>query len=147
MGRKRKYTKKMVKIARTMFLLGASNVDVYKALKIGEATFYEYMNKYPEFAEARADAMEINVMKVEDSLLKRAVGYIAEETLVEVKQTAGGKEIPTAIKKTKKHIPADVAAIRFYLKNMSPEKWKEIQDINIKADAVADFFEKLNGHS
>lgn len=60
-------------------------------------------------------------IKVENALLKRALGY----TYTEVKKegTVNGTAKVTVTEKT---MPPDVAAIIFWLKNRKPEVWREI---------------------
>ena len=52
--------------------------------------------------------------KLEDALLKRALGYTAEEVVEEYGHTDEGFSL-TKKKVTKKHVPPDLQAIRAYL--------------------------------
>ncbi len=56
---------------------------------------------------------------VENALIKRAVGFEYHELRIE---TQAGKEKRT---ETIKYQPPDMAAIKFYLQNRCPERWKE----------------------
>ena len=55
------------------------------------------------------------------------MGYEFEEVHREVNQTSRGNK--TVIKKLKKHIPPDVTAQIFWLKNRDPERWRDKQEI------------------
>ena len=57
--------------------------------------------------------------KVENALLKRALGY----TYDEVKETYDGDQL-TKRQVVTKHVPADVGAMIFWLKNRRPQDWK-----------------------
>ena len=52
--------------------------------------------------------------KLEDALLKKALGYTCEEVVEEYGQTEDGFSL-TKKKVTKKHVPPDLGAIRAYL--------------------------------
>lgn len=68
---------------------------------------------------------EIVDIKVENALLKRALGYTYTETRRE--GTANSIKNGTAkITKIEKTVPPDVAAIIFWLKNRKPEEWREL---------------------
>lgn len=64
---------------------------------------------------------EIVDIKVENALLKRALGYTYTE--VKKEDTVNGTAKVTVTEKT---MPPDVAAIIFWLKNRKPEVWREI---------------------
>lgn len=56
---------------------------------------------------------------MENALYKRALGYDAEETKVEVEN--GKKKIT----RVTKHVPPDVTAAIFWLKNRKPGAWRD----------------------
>jgi transposase-like protein len=100
---------------------GLIESEIATKLGIAESTLYEWKNKYPEFAEAIKEGKPVVDSKVEDSLLRRAMGYEYEET--KIIATKDGKA--TRVEKTKKFIPPDVTAQIFWLKNRQPEKWRD----------------------
>ena len=57
--------------------------------------------------------------RVEDSLLKKALG----DTVTETKTTEKGSGSETIT--NTKEVPADTSAIQFWLKNRCPDKWNE----------------------
>ena len=83
-------------------------------LGISRRTFDRYRNEYPEFRtfidECREEAAAIAAEEVENALLKRATGY----------DTGGDSP---------KHVPPDVRAAIFFLKNRRPGVWKDRQEI------------------
>lgn len=97
-------------------------IDTQIAAKIGisASTLYEWKNKYPQLAEALSNGKEVIDIKVENALLKRALGYSYEETRREGQK--GGTAKITVITK---YMPPDVTAQIFWLKNRKPEMWRE----------------------
>lgn len=98
------------------------------------STLYEYKNRFPEIDEAIKKGKAPVDIAVEDALLKRALGYEYEEVIEEVTQvpvTVKGKDgtitIETKtekhVRRTKKHVPADVTAQIYWLKNRRRGKW------------------------
>lgn len=59
-------------------------------------------------------------IQVENALLKRALGYDFQEAKIEKSDKDGVKIIQTL-----KHIPPDVGAAAFWLKNRRPDKWRD----------------------
>ena len=59
---------------------------------------------------------------MENSLLKRALGYEYTEERIEVSEKDGRKVVQTV-----KTVPPDTTAQIFWLKNRRPDKWREKQ--------------------
>ncbi|MGE5483158.1 MAG: hypothetical protein ACM3VX_09720, partial [Bacteroidota bacterium] len=57
---------------------------------------------------------------------RRACGYDFEETEIIADRTAEGQARPARVKRTKKHVPPDVTACIFWLKNREPERWRDV---------------------
>ncbi|GHU62048.1 hypothetical protein FACS189445_4660 [Spirochaetia bacterium] len=51
-GRPTKYSRKLCKMLPDMFLEGQSVVEVCSDLGISKDTFYQWVNKYPEFSDS-----------------------------------------------------------------------------------------------
>ena len=64
---------------------------------------------------------------MENALLKRALGYEAEETTTEIREENGKKT--KYIKKTMRHVLPDTTAQIFWLKNRRPDKWRDKHEI------------------
>lgn len=99
--------------------------DIMLAQKIGisETTFYEWQNRFPEFAEAIKKGKAPVDNQVESALLKKALGYEYEETVTEIYEEDGVKR--KHVRKMLKHSPPDTGAIAFWLKNRRPGKWRD----------------------
>ena len=93
--------------------------------KIGcsEVSFTRWKTRYPEIKIALKKGKEPVDIKVENALLKRALGYEVEESSTEVYEENGVKK--KHIKRTVKQIPPDVTAQIFWLKNRRPDKWRD----------------------
>ena len=86
---------------------------------ISLSTYYAWKKAYPEISEAIKKGKEVVDVEVENALLKRAIGYTYNETMVE--------DGPDGVKKriTRKQVLPDVTAQIFWLKNRRPEVWRD----------------------
>ncbi|WP_319201380.1 hypothetical protein [uncultured Ilyobacter sp.] len=122
-----------------------SNKELAELLLISESTFYKYI-KRPEFNEilnkSRSEALR--KWKYERALDKRAFGYEASEASEE-DVFSYGKKVGRKRKDSVKHIPGDVNAIKFGLKNIAPDEYKDRQEVKqeIKGDHKIDL-SKMN---
>ncbi|KGK88030.1 transposase [Clostridium sp. HMP27] len=134
MGRKTKFSNEVLETAKKLAKEGCTDEDIAGRLGIGIRTLYDWKKKYPQFMQALKENKDYFDSRVEDALLKRALGYEYEET--EIVATKDGKT--SKVKKTKRTVPPDVTAIIFWLKNRQPEKWRnkiELQhEGNIKTE-------------
>ncbi len=123
-GAKEKYDpEQMPLLVEKWARLGLNDKQISENLNISLDTFYRYKKKYSEFSEALKRGKAPIDFQVENSLLKRALGYDVEVTHTE-KRMMDGKEM-IVIKRVVKHIPADVTAIIFWLKNRDKKRWGE----------------------
>ena len=116
-------------IAEGMAREGALDKDIARALNISQDTFYRYVKEHPEFSESLKRGKAPVNYKVENALLKRCLGYNYVEVTKEMRPV--GKDIVPVIKKVIKHVPPDVTACIFWLKNRMPEKWRDRKIIDI----------------
>jgi hypothetical protein len=126
MGRNTKFDQEFLDKVTYMARDGYTDEQIYNSLGIASSTFYNWKNKYPEFAEALRKNKQYFDYKVEDALIKSALGYEYEET--EVIASSDGKN--PRVKKTKKQAHPNVTALIFWLKNRSPEKWNNREQNN-----------------
>lgn len=126
MGRDTKYDSSVHPIlAKYMARCGLTDIQIAKEMNISKATLNRWKKTYPEFLSSLKENKKFIDALVEDSLLKKALGYEVEE--VEVTVSKDGKN--SRVKKTKKWIH-DTTAIIFWLKNRQPERWRDIQNLN-----------------
>lgn len=108
-------------------------------LKVSPATFYDWVNKFPEISEAIKKGKEVIDYEVEQALLRRALGYETQEKRTEMSIKDGLKTVII-----KKQVPGDPTAQIFWLKNRRPDKWRERRENAAfneqeQADAVNSF--------
>lgn len=72
---------------------------------------------------------EVADFEVENALYKRALGYDYEEVKTHIEEVDGKKK--KKVEKTHKHIPADVTAQIFWLKNRT-NKWRNKDNIEVE---------------
>ena len=113
---------------------GMTDDLIAQKIGIGKTTFYTWADKFPEFRDALKWGKAPVDTKVENALLKRALGYEYDEVVQEVERFPIGKpdengERPMIEKvKTKTRrvtVLPDVTAQIFWLKNRRPDKWRD----------------------
>lgn len=115
---------------------GVTKRDIAEKLQIGQKTLYTWMDKYPEFKEAFAIGLELNLDDVEASLYKSTKWQTVNETWYD--------ENNKQIKKFVKEIAPNQRAIEYTLNNRRPGTWKsDTQAIDISMSER--MREKLSG--
>ena len=100
-----------------LFEKGYTETQIADELGISAATLKIWKKQHPEFADSLRGGTDVVDALVEGAVLKRALGYDYEELVFDRKDDA------VWVKKTQKHIPPDVSAATFWLKNRRPEHW------------------------
>lgn len=95
---------------------GLTEDQIAHNIGICRDTLNEWKNRFPAISDAIKKGKAPVDFQVENALLKRARGYEYNETRTD----ATGKAITIT-----RHVPPDVAACIFWLKNRRPEKWRE----------------------
>jgi hypothetical protein len=112
---------------------GMTNDAASEKAGINMATFYSWMNEKSDFHDAVQRAKEVGtqnaIRDVEAALLNLAKGVEWEDVRTEYASElnpATGKYEPVIKKqvRTKKCIPANTEAIKFFLTNKAPAEWK-----------------------
>lgn len=94
--------------ARELLAQGHTHRAVIEVFGVHTSTYYEWQDKYPEFADATKRGAEIADDEVVASLHRSATGFMAPD----------GKYV----------FPNQTAQI-FWLKNRQPGKWKDKQEV------------------
>ena len=99
---------------------GLFDAQISKNMGISEATLYRYKANHPEIKEALRKGKEVVDIEVENAMLKRAKGYTV--TITEQKLDKDGYVHDL---KRDVHIPGDVTAQIFWLKNRRRQQWRD----------------------
>ena len=121
---------------------GMNQKEAFEKAGVVASTFYKWMAENSDFSDAVHKAQEEarnnrrTIEEVEAALIDRARGFEREEVRTEYisKQNEDGKYIPVVSKQTRttKHYVPDVDAIKFYLTNRDPERWKNRVEQNMQ---------------
>lgn len=105
---------------------GLTDEQIANNMGIVPSTLYAWKNKFKEISEALKSGKEVVDIQVENSLLKRALGYKYEEvTREKVTDPVTGFSCLTVTKKVTKEMAPDVTAQIFWLKNRRPDRWRD----------------------
>lgn len=107
--------------------------DIANRIGIAVSTLRGWRAQYPEFDEALKRGREIIDYKVENALLKSALGYKTKEVKVTTTMRYG-KVVETVKEATDKEQAPNVSAIQCWLYNRLPNKWKKNRDNLIELD-------------
>lgn len=99
---------------------GLTDEQISHNMGINKATLYRWKEKYCDICESLKRGKAVVDRQVENSLLKRALGYEYEE----VKEKYEGGVITERVVMKKEVIP-DVTAQIFWLKNRKPGDWRD----------------------
>lgn len=90
------------------------------------STLCDWKTRYPEISEALKRGREVVDIQVENSLLRRALGYNYNEVTKELEfdPLTGEKTLKTT-KVVIKQVAPDTTAQIFWLKNRRPDKWRD----------------------
>lgn len=99
--------------------------DIANKIGVSESTLKMWRKKYPEINEALRKGREIIDYKVENALLKSALGYKTKEVKVTTIMRHG-KVIETQRETLEKTMAPNVSACQCWLYNRLPKKWKNM---------------------
>ena len=105
---------------------GLTDEQIAKNLGVSRSTLAEWKKKYSDISDTLKKGKEIVDIQVENSLLKRALGYRYTETTREsILNHETGKYELKVTKEVTKEVIADTTAQIFWLKNRKPESWRD----------------------
>ena len=118
-GRKSVYTPRLAAVARKCCERGLTDFEIADVLDVSPATLHRWKMQYPNFARVFKLGKAAADDRVERSLYSRAIGYdyIAEKAAM----TRHGQKTM----RYRQHIPPDIAAAVWYLKNRRPDRWRD----------------------
>lgn len=132
----RKKVKPRLEEVRTWSANGASQTEIAKMLGIGRSTLYIYYDQYRDFRDAIDQPRNNTVIKLKESLLRRALGGTYKTVVESEKQVLDKDGVPATLtnrSETVSEIAPDVKAAIALLKNMTKYKVKE-DDIDMWQD-------------
>lgn len=112
---------------------GYTYTDIANRIGINLSTLKKWRGQYPEIEQALRQGREIIDYKVENALLKSALGYKTKEVRVTTTMRYG-KVVETVKEVTDKEQAPNVSAIQCWLYNRLPNKWKKNRDNIIDLD-------------
>lgn len=104
---------------------GYTMQDISNKIGIDNDRFLRWKDRYPEIREAVRKGKELVDYKVENALLKSALGYKTKEVKVTTTMRYG-KVVETIKEVTDKEVAPNVNAIQMWLYNRNKEKWKNM---------------------
>lgn len=111
---------------------GCTNEEIAHNMGVARSTLAVWVERHLDISDAIKAGRMMACEAIENALFKRAVGYEVQETDV-VEEFTGelrdGKPANGAVKRREttrtRHLPPDVAAVIFYLKNRAPERYSD----------------------
>jgi transposase len=98
--------------------------NIASKLGVHVSTFERYKKEHRELCEALKRGKEDIDVKVENALLRRALGYETEEIRTCIEEDGSGKK-RKRIEKIQRVVLPDVTAQIFWLKNRRRQQWNE----------------------
>lgn len=118
-GRPSKFKAEFVSQAQKLCELGATDEDLADFFEVAIRTIANWKAEHSEFLQALKGGKDQADDRVERSLYQRAVGYTYDAVHFSSYQ-GGVTETPY-----REHVPPDVTAQIFWLKNRRPEHWRD----------------------
>lgn len=103
---------------------GLKNEQIARNIGVSCGTFNNWCSQYSDIREAVKKGEEVCLYEVENALYKAAIGYDVTETEQIITESPDGSQIVQKRAK-KRHIPPQLGAICFILKNRKISRWKD----------------------
>lgn len=119
---------------------GLIDKQIAHNMGVSYTSLREWKNQFPTIAEALRKGKEVVDREVENALYKSAIGYTQTirkpvkvkivdydpETGRKIRETESWKAVEEEI-----HVPPQVTAQIFWLKNRKPDQWREKNDLTL----------------
>ncbi len=102
---------------------GLTDEQLAKRIGVRRQTIYEWSARFPDIADALKKGREVIDLEVEETLLRRALGYDYVERREESHDEDGVRVVDRVVE-TVKHVPPDTGAAAIWLKNRMRERWR-----------------------
>lgn len=117
----------MLRQVRDCALAAMTTYEVAEHFGVKEGTLQEWIIKDPEFAIALRLPRDLADERVEKALYHRAIGYNFRSEEIKITEAGEVHRVPIV-----KHIPPDIGAATFWLKNRKAHVWKDKVDVNVE---------------
>ena len=125
-GRPSKYKPEYAEQSGKLCELGATDREIASFFKVTERTLNRWKAEFPDFCQSlKAGKLQADA-RVERSLFNRAVGYSFDSEKI-----FNDKEHGITRTDCVEHMPPDVTACIFWLKNRKPDEWRDKTDIDL----------------
>lgn len=118
---------------------GLTDEQIAAKIGINRTTLYDWKRAHPDIANALKVNKEIVDVKVENALLKRALGFRYKEITREVDELGRKK-----VKEVEREVLPDVAAAFIWLKNRRPDLWRDKPRFDADAETLGKLDELLH---
>jgi hypothetical protein len=120
-GRPTKYEgEKTDKTVYKLALWGAIDTQIAEIIGVDKATLNRWKSDHPSFRDSLKKGKLESDSEIVKTLRQRALGYEVDD----IKMSAQGDVVHYD-----KHVPPDVTALIFWLKNRQPREWRDKQEL------------------
>src|SRR5665648_452841 len=114
---------------------GKTNEEMCVLLGISPDTWYRYLKDYNELNIIVTAGKAVIDSRVENAVLKSALGFEYEEIKTIIEEDRNGKK-RTRIEKTKRYMPPNASAQVFWLKNRKKDEWGDRKEFIIDTTSL-----------
>lgn len=109
--------------------------DIAENIGIAPSTLWAWRQRYPEIDEAISKSAEITNYKVENALLRTALGYKTKEvkTILGAPDAKGNRKI-VKTETIEKEVAPNPTSCAIWLNNKMPDKWRKNRDATVTID-------------
>jgi len=122
------YTPLMQKVISNLSGRGLKQTEIAELCGISASTLKLWVKAYPDLRRAIRDSKCVTEELGESALIRSALGQWIDDVKVFYDNKTG--EVVTH--KYKKYIAPNQKSIEFLLKNLNPERWKDIHEVTLE---------------
>lgn len=119
-------TEEKLKLLQEWGKNGLTNSQIAKNMGVSERTLYGWLKRYKVLSDNLNSGKALADREIENSLYKRALGYEIQEENITIEELNGVVKKKKQI--IKKHVPGNVTAQIFWLKNRKSKEWRNNEE-------------------
>ena len=119
-------TEEKLKLLQEWGKNGLTNSQIAKNMGVSERTLYGWLKRYKVLSDNLNNGKALADREIENSLYKRALGYEIQEEKITIEELNGVVKKKKQI--IKKHVPGNVTAQIFWLKNRKSKEWRNNEE-------------------